>query len=224
MFTKFFPFKILFWVTIFSIAMGFLETSVVVYLRALLYPNGFAFPLTPIPHQLAVTELYREIATLVMLLGTGFLAGKNLASRFAWFLYSFAIWDIFYYVFLKLILNWPESWMTNDILFLIPSTWVGPVITPLIVSFTMIFFALMIVHNDSKREKMRIAFPVWTLLIAGSVSLMIGFEWDYSAFILEKYQLKELWSVPSNDLLNLALVYIPRKFNWWLFSLGEFAI
>ena len=40
-------------ITLFAIAMGFLETSVVVYMRELLYPGGFAFPLSPIPVDLA---------------------------------------------------------------------------------------------------------------------------------------------------------------------------
>ena len=32
-------------VTIYAIAMGFLEAAVVIYLRKLYYPNGFDFPL-----------------------------------------------------------------------------------------------------------------------------------------------------------------------------------
>lgn len=222
--TKTFPVKILLWVTIFSIAMGFLETSVVVYLRALLYPHGFVFPLAPIPHQLALTEILREAATLVMLLGIGILAGRNIASRFAWFIYSFAIWDIFYYVFLKLILNWPESWMTWDILFLIPSAWVGPVITPVIVSLTMILLALSIIYHDSRRDHVHLKPVEWILLIIGSIVLILGFVWDYSSFILEKYRLPDIWSTPTDDLQNLALTYVPRKFNWVLFCVGEFFI
>lgn len=216
-----FPLRILLWVTAFAIAMGFLETAVVVYMRALLYPAGFAFPLAPIPQQLALTEILREAATLIMLLGIGVLAGRNLVSRFAWFLYSFAIWDIFYYVFLKVLLNWPESWLTNDILFLIPTTWVGPVVTPVIVSATMILLSMIIVYYDSFKDKVRIIWTDWALLIVGSLVLILAFVWDYSAFILEHYRFAQIWSVPSADLMNLALTYIPRKFNWFLFVVGE---
>ena len=46
--------KIFWWLTAFSISMGFLETSVVVDLRELLYPNGFNFPLTPITPRIGV--------------------------------------------------------------------------------------------------------------------------------------------------------------------------
>jgi hypothetical protein len=93
------------WLTFFSIAMGYLETSVVVYLRELYYPQGFDFPLAPISPSLAVTEFWREVATIVMLWGVGVLAGRSKTEKFALFLYSFAIWDIFYYIFLKILLT-----------------------------------------------------------------------------------------------------------------------
>ena len=125
------PWKNLGWITVFAIAMGFLETAVVVYLRVLLYPGGFSFPLAIMPHSLAIIEIYREAATLVMLIGIGYLSGKNGTTRFAFFLYAFAVWDLFYYVFLKIFIHWPESWMTWDILFLIPTNWVGPVVAPI---------------------------------------------------------------------------------------------
>jgi hypothetical protein len=76
------------------------------YARAL-YPGGFSFPLSPIPERLAITELLRELATLVMLAGVGVVAGRNFPERFAWFIFSFGVWDIFYYVFLKLLIGWP---------------------------------------------------------------------------------------------------------------------
>ena len=95
--------KTLLWVAIFSTAMGYLECTVVVYLREIYYPGGFNFPLAPIDKPIAITEIGREAATLVMLLGIGFLAGKTAVQRFAYFIYSFAIWDIFYYVFLKVL-------------------------------------------------------------------------------------------------------------------------
>ncbi|CAN5476760.1 hypothetical protein BH10BAC1_BH10BAC1_14060 [soil metagenome] len=126
--------KTIIWLTVFSIAMGFLETSIVVYLRKLYYPAGFEFPLVPVPIDIATTEFWREVATIIMLIGAGVMAGKNATQRFVFFLYSFAIWDIFYYVFLKLLRNWPESLFTWDILFLIPVPCVGPVIAPCIVS------------------------------------------------------------------------------------------
>ena len=83
--------QLLFWMTLFSIAMGFLETSVVVYLRELYYPGVDIFPLVQIDSHIAITELFRELATMIMLLGVGWIAGRNGSERFAWFLFSFAV-------------------------------------------------------------------------------------------------------------------------------------
>ena len=63
--------KTILWLTAFSIAMGYLETSVVVYLRKLYYPSGFKFPLVGVTRDIAVTEFWREAATIVMLIGIG---------------------------------------------------------------------------------------------------------------------------------------------------------
>lgn len=211
-------------ITLFSIAMGLLESAVVIYMREILYPEGFGFPLSPVHPDLMLTELLREGATLVMLLSIGFLAGRNAQERFAWFLYSFAIWDIFYYVFLWLLIGWPESLMTYDVLFLLPSTWIGPVITPLIVSLTMIGFALLILVFNSRKKDIKIPGISWLLLIAGSVTLILGFIWDYSAFIMESMTIRDIWTLPKEEVLELATRYIPQKFNWFLFILGEIVI
>jgi len=213
--------KALFCVTFFSIAMGYLESSVVVYLRAILYPHGFEFPLATMNEQLAITEIFREAATIIMLLGIGIIAGRNSSERFAWFIYSFAVWDIFYYVFLKLLLNWPESFMTWDILFLIPTNWVGPVISPIIVSISMIVFALFILKANQKHSKVRISIFEWTLLIIGSLVLIVAFTWDYSNYMLQFYSITEIWSIPKEKLYELSTRYIPVKFNWYLFWVGE---
>ena len=138
----------LIWITFLAVSMAFVESAVVIYLRELYYPAGFDFPMVSMPGRIALTEILREIATLIMLLAMGFLAGKNARQRFAWFIYSFAVWDLFYYVFLKLVLNWPSSWFTWDILFLVPVVWTGPVLAPVLVSLTMIILAFTILYID----------------------------------------------------------------------------
>jgi hypothetical protein len=209
-------------VTGFAVAMGFLECAVVVYLREIYYPAGFKFPLAPISPNIAITEILREAATLIMLLGVGYLAGRNFSTRFAWFIYSFAIWDIFYYIFLKLLLNWPESLMTDDILFLIPITWVGPVITPVIVSLSMILLASTIIYYENNHTITRLTKNDWLIFIVGSLLLILGFTWDYSNYILEHFSFNEIFSVQNKDALyKTAAQYIPRKFNWFLFILGQ---
>src|ERR1051326_1078616 len=115
------------WLGIFAIAIGFLESAVVIYLRRMFYPGGFNFPLVPVDTQIAIVEFCREAATIIMLAAMGALIGKNASQRWAVFIYAFGLWDIFYYVFLKIFLDWPESVFNWDILFLIPVPWVGPV-------------------------------------------------------------------------------------------------
>ncbi len=209
------------WINIFSIAMAFLESAVVVYLREIYYPNGFVFPLQPIEFNIALTEILREFATILMLIAAGFFAGKTKAERFAWFLYCFAIWDIFYYVFLKLLLDWPTSLLTWDVLFLIPITWVGPVIAPIIVSITMILLAtILIKFNQQKGAYLDKA--EWGLLVIGSCVVVFSFILDYSNFILDHYSLSELWSLQNDQaLFDLSKQYIPQKFNWYIFLFGE---
>lgn len=141
-------------VTLFAIAMGYVEAAVVVYLRALYYPDGFPIPVKlgslPIrftripefenrmPQSMLRTEVGREVATIVMLVSLALLAGSTPAQMLGVFLLAFGVWDIFYYVFLKLLIRWPESLKTLDVLFLIPVPWIGPVWLPVCVSVGMV--------------------------------------------------------------------------------------
>ncbi|HOA10306.1 MAG: hypothetical protein KBB29_04495 [Bacteroidales bacterium] len=215
----------LIWVTLFAIAMGLLESAVVIYMRELLYPGGFSFPLSPIPERLAVTELLRELATLVMLVGVGVVAGRNFPERFAWFIFSFGVWDIFYYVFLKLLIGWPTSMLTWDLLFLIPVTWTGPVVTPVVCSMLMITLALVILRRTGKNPTFRISPLSWVILIAGAMVVFLSFITDYTRFILHSFTLRELWSLPSKQaLFDLSVQYIPFSFPWMIFAAGSAVI
>jgi len=144
--------KQLFWLLIWGIVFGYIEAAVVVYLREIYYPEGFSFPLVMIEHRIMLTEVLREAATLLMIWTTVTLAYKRLQSRFAAFFLLFGVWDIFYYIFLKLLLHWPESINTWDILFLIPSPWVGPVWAPILVSIGFIYAGTtLLFHNQKNR-------------------------------------------------------------------------
>ena len=213
-----------FWITLFAIAMGFLESAVVVYMRELYYPAGFNFPLVLMSSRLVVTELLREAATLIMLLAIGILTGKNKTEKFAYFIYTFAIWDIFYYVFLKAILNWPESWLTWDLLFLIPTIWTSPVIAPIIVSFTMILLSMLIVFLNNKHNNVFLSLKEWTLLIIGSMVIIASFIWDYCRYILNEYSVNQLFSLPNNSFFDYSIKYMPSSFPWLLFAIGEVII
>jgi hypothetical protein len=214
----------LFVITTFAIAMGFLESAVVVYLREILYPEGFTFPLSPIPLSLALTEVLREAATVIMLLAIGSLAAKRFSTGFAWFIYSFAIWDIFYYVFLKLLLDWPESLFTWDVLFLIPTTWTGPVLSPVLVSLTMILLALVILLKAEKGIDTRIPGKIWAGLILGSLVLIGGFIYDYTQHMLTYFTFTEMLQVKNPEVQEVATRYIPGRFPWWIFWMGELII
>ncbi len=214
--------KTIIWLTVFSIAMGFLETSVVVYLRELYYPEGFKFPLIPVTRDIATTEFFREIATIIMLIGAGVMAGKNSIQRFVFFLYSFAIWDIFYYVFLKVLLNWPESLFTWDILFLVPVPWVGPVLAPCIVSLSMIVLTFVVVYFQEKGKHVHVTFMEWLLFIFGSITAIVSFMWDYIIYVSSYGADRGVWTLSSNkNMFDEVKNYVPQHFNWWLFWIGQ---
>ena len=130
-------YKRLFFLTVYAVAMGFVEAAVVIYLRQLYYPAGFCFPLSSPVLQSLQIEYIREIATIVMLGSVAVLAGGDRTEKAAFFLFSFGLWDLFYYLWLKLLLDWPSSFFTWDILFLIPIVWVAPVLAPMICAVTM---------------------------------------------------------------------------------------
>ena len=99
----------LFLILLFGVAVAYFEAAVVVYLRELFYPDGFSFPLTVIPLSLYAIELFRELATIVILITVAALAGKRFWERFGFFIILFGVWDIFYYIWLKTTINWPSS-------------------------------------------------------------------------------------------------------------------
>ncbi|HXS35249.1 MAG TPA: hypothetical protein VN721_01000 [Flavipsychrobacter sp.] len=208
-------------VAIYSIAMGFLEAAVVIYLRKIYYPNGFGFPLQPVHHEIAITELWREVATIVMLIIIGNLAGRNRAERFGYFIFSFGIWDIFYYIFLKVFINWPASLVTWDILFLIPVPWVGPVVAPVIISATMILFAVTIIYFTDHNVPVKMKSIERILLLAGSLIVIVSFTQDY----IERKGAILFDNVTSSRSLFTDLAdYVPQNFNWAIFILGEVVI
>ncbi|TET93422.1 MAG: hypothetical protein E3J26_06330, partial [Candidatus Zixiibacteriota bacterium] len=96
-------------ILLFGVAMAYVEAMVVVYLRELLYPEGFSFPLKLMPLNLIAMELSRELASIVMLVAVAGITGKKFWERFGYFIILFGIWDIFYYVWLKVTIDWPSS-------------------------------------------------------------------------------------------------------------------
>lgn len=205
----------LFIVGIFALAMGFLEAIVVVYLRELYYPEGFSFPLKLMSERIYLYELLRELATLVMLLTVGILAGKTAWERFVWFLYSFGVWDIFYYVALKVLLNWPDSILTWDILFLIPVTWTGPVLAPVISSLLMIGICLLTLFLGRKGFSRGYDKYAWTMLLAGAALTYYSYTRDFTRFLTERNFFPDVSSLFTDPRFAEALgQFVPDTFGW----------
>ena len=202
--------------TIFSIAMGFMESAIVVYLRALYYPGGFDFPLAPLDNYILVTELLREAATLIMLITIGLIAGKNAIQKFTFFLFSFAVWDIFYYVFLKLLIGWPASLLTWDILFLLPVPWIGPVLVPCILSMTMILFTAMVIYLQLNQHPVLIRWFDWAMIIIACLIILITFTYDYFSIVLS-FDTR----ANADGMLDKLTGYVPEYYNWFAFVIGE---
>ena len=120
--------------TVYAVAMAYVESAIVVYLRRLYYPQGFDFPLGIIDIPTLLLELGREAATIVMLATVGIAAGRTKVGKFAYFLFLFGIWDIWYYIWLKVFVDWPASLLTWDVLFLIPVPWFAQIWFPVAVS------------------------------------------------------------------------------------------
>lgn len=204
------------WVALFAIAMAYLESAVVVYLRALFFPQGFTFPLPVMDRSIVVTEVGREIATMVMLFAPGALLARSGIQRFAWFLFAFGIWDIFYYVWLKVLLDWPASLFAMDILFLVPVPWVGPVIAPCLISLGFILLALAVLFGSWKHDNFTMQWPEWVLLCTGSAGMLWSFIGDHVVHTIRH----------GGDMLNNGPAYLLRDagmeaaFSWVTFLCG----
>jgi len=128
--------------TIFGIAMGWLEAVTVVYIRKILYAEKVIDLTRVVVEQANSTvmriEQTREVSTIIILVTLSLLIEKTWHRRLAIFLWVFAIWDIFYYIALKILINWPASLATIDCLFLIPAPWIAPVYVPVSISIIML--------------------------------------------------------------------------------------
>ncbi len=132
------------------------------------------------------------------------------------------MWDIFYYIFLKALLGWPASLLTWDILFLIPVVWVGPVIGPVINSLTMILLAMLISYFTDKNLATKIKSTEWLFLILGSIVIIISYTYDYTSYMLNEFSFTELISSSSSgEMLEYSAEYIPDRFIWWIYIVGE---
>jgi hypothetical protein len=201
----------LFWITVFSISMALVEAGIVIYLRAIYYPEGFSFPLAIITTRHFIFEIAREAATIFMLISVSALIGKRFWEKFAYFIICFGIWDIFYYVWLKIAIGWPVSLLDWDILFLIPLPWIGPVIAPVTIAIMMIVAGLFILSLFKKGYDFRPSFLAWTLTIIGTLIILYSFMRDTGASLHQHMPLPYRYEA----LIAGEIFYILAMFTSW---------
>ena len=165
---------------VFSMAFGYIESAVVVYLRALFHPDGFTFPMevfdaTPQAKRLMLTEVGREAATLVLIVTAAWLFGNLRQERIAYSLIIFAVWDIFYYVWLKVLLDWPATLRDWDVLFLMPVVWASPVLYPVLVSLVMFAFGAAILYRCAQGLPLAITRTDGLAWLASALIVVVAF-------------------------------------------------
>ncbi|UCH80715.1 MAG: hypothetical protein JSW20_13405 [Nitrospiraceae bacterium] len=175
-----------FWLSLFAISMAFVESAVVVYLRAIYYPEGFSFPLKPLTDYKIFVEVCREIATILMLMTVAHISGRKFWERFAYLIFIFGVWDIFYYVWLKVLLKWPASLFEWDVLFLIPLPWIGPVIAPVSISIIMIVCSILIIRYIHRGHEFRPAPLAFAIAIAATCIILYSFMYDTGATLRQQ--------------------------------------
>lgn len=185
------------WLWLLGLAVGYFEAAVVVYLRALYYPQGFRFPVVIVWDRVLVVEVVREAASLLLLAAGARLAGRGFLERFAAFMVLFGVWDLVYYAVLKLVLDWPAGFADWDLLFLIPVPWLGPVWAPVAVSITLVAVGSYLYWTAEKARSIR---PLdWAVEIAAGLMVIASFMARWRA-------------VPEGR--------IPQDFPAWLFWTG----
>lgn len=191
----------------FATAMGYLEAAVVFYLRTLV-DRIEPYQPNPLPNfgALAIPEIVREAATMLMLATVGILSGYTWRGRIGFTLLAFGIWDITYYLFLVPLSGWPKSMLDWDILFLIPLPWWGPVLTPVSIALLMIAFGMLSTILEQAEP------PIWPTRISLTVSFF-GIVLALYTFMADA-----IAAVPggAESVRNVR----PQEFQWFLFVLA----
>jgi hypothetical protein len=191
----------LWWVAACAVAMAYLEAAVVVYLRALL-----RIDLTHVSlgHYFNI-EVGREVATIVMLVAVGWVAGRKLQDRLAYGAFAFGLWDIWYYIWLTVLVGWPETLFDWDILFLIPLRWWGPVLSPVLIALLLCIVGIFVIVRTERRDKVEFTTARLVALALGGLLALYVFMADAIGALVRG---------------NVGWDGRPSAFNWPLFLLA----
>lgn len=190
--------------TTFAVAMALLESAVVVYMRRLYYPENplDLFPLRFLETYDPILELSREAATVIMIVTVALLAERSSFTRsFAAFVLVFGVWDLFYYFWLKVLIGWPQTWLEWDVLFLIPSVWLGPWICPAMIAMLFVAWGFRTLHSSDTISFTSRSFAVF---LCGAVLGLVTFMQPAIAVTMQ------------GGTAELSR-YTPDRFWWWLF-------
>lgn len=214
-------------VTIFAIAMAWFEAACVYYLRVLV-DRVEPYQANPLPIRgvLGEVELVREAATLVMLLTVGMLAARTWHKRLAYSAIAFGVWDIQYYVFLRLMCGWPGSPFDWDVLFLLPLPWWGPVAAPISIALLMVVWGTMATQLSEQAATVRISRTAWILNWIGIALALYVFMSDSLRTVYRGEDLKEMLPVSFNwpmFCVALALMAAPVAQSCWRIRSVELA-
>jgi len=199
-------FRKIIWIAIFALAMAYLESAVVVYLRHLYGITDYTLGIPPFNELIAIIEIGREIATLAMIMAVGWAVGKSFQDRLGYAFLVFGIWDIFYYFWLWIFVKWPSSLFETDLLFLIPLPWWGPVAAPVMIALLMIISGILAIVYEEKNRKLRSSMSWLSIAILSLLILLYSFTRDALAM------------VPA-ELETLSHIQ-PSPFNWVIYLIG----
>ena len=169
----------LLWLVVFSVTMGIFEGAVVVYLNRLLVVGELSLADDRGAARLLLgTEVLREAASLIMIAAVAALAARGFVARLARAAIIFGIWDIVYYVVLRLLIAFPATLFTWDVLFLIPRPWLGPVLAPVVVSVGLIAGGVHFMIRERDGNPVTPAPWHWALAVAGGLIVILSFVMD----------------------------------------------
>ncbi len=204
-------------IVVFAGAMAWVESASVYYLRAMV-DRLEPYQQNPLPMRgvLGPVEVVREVATLVMLLTVGMLAGsparqprggalagRTRQTRLAYTAIAFGVWDILYYVFLRIICDWPKSLLDWDVLFLLPLPWWGPILAPICIASLMNVWGTLATQCADESPTTSLTWKLWALSALGIALALYIFMSDSIRAVYQGLDVRQV---------------LPTSFNWPAFG------